>query len=441
MQENIGSISSAGLLLTLCLGVLLVVLPRRYALVPLLLAGCYMTLGQSLIIGGLHFHVTRVLIAFGLVRWLVRRETGAATFKAIDGIFIAGVLTSSFLYILFSGEIELLNERLGGAYNAIGIYAIVRGVVRDFDDILHTVKILAILMIPLAVLFAVEYTTGMNPFSVFGGVPEYTQIREGKLRCQGPFGHPILAGTFGATAVPLFVGLWGYDKRHRWIVAGALLGATFLVVASSSSGPMLAYLGELIGLACWRIRSHMRSVRWGIAISLVVLHVIMKAPVWFLISRVSDLIGGSGWYRSALIDAFINHVDEWWLIGTSYTVHWMPTGVTVNSKMADIVNEYVQQGVKGGLLALVLLVWLITECFKTTGLAVRNTARFSEPNRFLIWSLGCGVLGHVVSFFSVAYFDQVSMFWFLDIGLIAAIVNSRKLPCQRDSVNGELLAS
>ncbi len=71
----------------------------------------------------------------------------------------------------------------------------------------------------------------------------------------------------------------------------------------------------------------MRAIRWGIVVILLALHAVMKAPVWFLISRLSELTGGSGWYRSALIDAFIRHFDEWWLIGTGYTAHWMPTGL------------------------------------------------------------------------------------------------------------------
>jgi hypothetical protein len=386
------------------------------------IGGCYLTLGQNLVISGAHFHLIRILIAFGLVRLLVKREIFSVKLNAIDKVFIAWLIIRTFLYVLVSGDTESFLERLGALYNALGVYFLVRAVVRSFDDIILNVKMLGITIIPLAVPFLVEYTTGRNPFFVLGGVPEFTQIREGKFRCQGAFAHPILAGTFGATVMPLFVGLWGYSARDRVLAFCALLVATLIVFVSSSSGPLLAYLAGLVGLICWMFKARIRTIRWGIVILLLALYAVMKAPVWFLISRLAEITGGSGWYRSALIDAFVSHFDEWWLIGTSYTHHWMPSGLAMNPKMADILNHFIVQGVSGGLLCLILFVWLIVQCFKTTGKAIRDEARFSSSERFMIWSLGCTILGHVASFFSVAYFDQLNVFWYLVIGMIAALV-------------------
>lgn len=386
------------------------------------IGGCYMTLGQVEVIGGFHFYILRILIAFGLVRLLVKREIFSLKLNAIDKIFIAWIIIRTFLYVLVSGDTETFVERLGALYNAVGIYFLVRALVRSFDDIILNVKMLGITIIPLAVPFLVEYTTGQNPFFIFGGVPEFTQIREGKLRCQGPFAHPILAGTFGATSTPLFVGLWVYSTGNRLIALGAIGVATLILILSSSSGPLIAYFVILIGLVCWMFKARIRTIRWGILILLLALHAVMKAPVWFLISRLGQAIGGGGYYRSALIDAFINHFDEWWLIGTTYTAHWMPSGIAINPKMTDIVNHFITQGVSGGLLCLILFIWLIVKCFKATGKAIWDEARFSSSERFMIWSLGCTMLGHVASFFSVSYFDQLNVFWYFIIGMIAALV-------------------
>jgi uncharacterized membrane protein len=100
----------------------------------------------------------------------------------------------------------------------------------------------------------------------------------------------------------------------------------------------------------------------------------------------------------------------------------MPSGLALNPNMTDIVNHFIVQGVSGGLLCLILFVWLIVQCFKATGKAIRDEARFSSSERFMIWSLGCTILGHVASFFSVSYFDQMNIFWYLIIGIIAALV-------------------
>ena len=170
----------------------------------------------------------------------------------------------------------------------------------------------------------------------------------------------------------------------------------------------------------------MRAIRWGAVVILLALHAYMKAPVWFLISRLSELISGGGWYRSALIDAFFRNFDEWWLIGTGYTAHWMPSGLAIDPTKADIVNQFVAQGVNGGLLGLTLFIWLIVNCFKTTGGAVRIEARYSFPEQFMIWSLGCTIFSHVVSFLSVSYFDQIMIFWYMIIGMIVALVHDKK---------------
>lgn len=425
-QNSISSISAEGLAITICLGILLLVLPRRYALAPILFAGSYMTLGQYLVIGGYHFHVIRILIAFGFIRLLIRKEFTYIEFNSIDYLFVFWLVTSSLLYVFLTGETALLNVRLGGMYNGFGIYFLVRALVHDLDDIVHIIKIFAAITVPLAVPFFIEYASGKNPFFILGGVPEFSQLRAGRPRCQGPFLHPILVGTFAATALPLFVGLWGSSARYRLIALGAILTATFIVIVSSSSGPALSYLSIVVGLSCWAVQGHMRKIRWGIIILLVGLHLIMKAPVWYLISRMAELSGGSGWYRSALIDAFLRHFDEWWLFGTSNTSHWMPTGLATSSTMTDIVNHYVAQGVNGGLLSLFLFIWLIVRCFRAIGDAAHNEAYFSVPERFMIWSLGCALLGHVVSFLSVSYFDQISIFWYLNVGMVAALATSQE---------------
>ena len=390
-----------------------------------MVAGCYMTLGQALVIGGLHFHLARVLILSGLVRVLFRKELSGVTLNAIDGVLIAWLMVSSFLFVLVDGTNVPVSGRLGDAYTALGLYILVRASVRTLDDILSVLTACAVIIVPLAVLFVAENVTGRNPFAAFGGVPLLSEIRNGRVRCQGPFLHSILAGTFGATAMPPFVGLWLYSKGKRVLPALAILSATIIVLTSGSSGPVSAFAVGTIGLLCWPCRRFTRWIRWGLAWAVLGLAVVMKQPVWFLIARLSDLTGGGGRYRSALIDSAFRHLDEWWLVGTGYTAHWMATGVTADPNSADIVNQFVAQGVRGGLLALVLFVWLLVKCFQSVGMAVRS-ADSSLQKGFLIWSIGCALLGHIASFFSVSYFDQITIFWYLHIGMAAALASGAR---------------
>jgi hypothetical protein len=421
MEQQESTITGVALFITLCLGVLSIALPRRYALVPMLIAGCYVSLAQSLIISGLHFNIIRILIFFGMMRVLLRREIFNIKPNSIDKVFFAWLMASAFIFVIFNQKNIDLSYRLGNVYDGLGIYLIVRALMRDFDDVVLNVKMLGIMIIPVAAFFMIEHSTGKNPFSFLGGVPLLSEVRDGRIRCQGPFKHSILAGTFGATVLPLLVGLRVYSTRNRVLSTGAILASIVIILASSSSGPFMAFLAEIFGLICWYFRGNMRAIRWGIAIFFVALHVYMKDPVWFLIARISDLVGGGGYYRSALINAAVVHFDEWWLSGTAHTRHWMATGISGNPDMVDIVNHYVAQAVNGGLLALVLFIWLIVKCFEVNGSAVRDETRFSFPERFFIWSMGCTVLGHVVSFLSVSYFDQMTLFWYFIIGASAVI--------------------
>ena len=45
------------------------------------------------------------------------------------------------------------------------------------------------------------------------------------------------------------------------------------------------------------------------------MHVLMKQPVWHLLSRVDVAGGSTGWHRYHLVDKFIENWREWWLLG------------------------------------------------------------------------------------------------------------------------------
>jgi hypothetical protein len=259
----------------------------------------------------------------------------------------------------------------------------------------------------------VEKATSHNLLSVFGGVPEITAIREGHLRCQGAFRHPILAGCFGAAQIPLFLALWFHTAKDRGLaVSGTLAGLTIAVTASSS-GALLAVLAAVAGLAFWRWRRHLRALRWAIVIAILGLSVVMNAPVWYLFARMSDVAGGTGWHRAWLIDQTIAHFDEWWLFGTTYTAHWGPGGevIAADPNMMDITNHYVMEGVKGGVLKVGFFLVIIIRCFVVLGRRLRSEP-VGSPIQFLTWAAGVSLFVHCLSFLSVTYFDQSIVIWF-----------------------------
>lgn len=398
---------------------LTIFLPRRFAIFPILMGVCYVTLGQIFIIAGLHFTIFRILILFGWVRLIIRREFQSLKLNNIDKALILWAILTVIMGIFLEGTWDGFINRLGLAYNAVGCYYLFRFILRDPDDILILVKAIVIIIIPLAISVLIEKTTGRNIFSIFGGVPEITIIRDGKLRCQGPFRHPILLGTFAATLIPLFVSLWFKNGIGKIFSILGNISALIITFASASSGPIMTFSYCVIGFLVWPFRRNMRAVRWAILLMLISLHLIMKAPVWFLMSHLGESIGGGGYHRAEIIDQAIRHVNEWWLVGTTYTAHWMPYVLPNNPNMVDITNQYVLEGVEGGFLRMGAFIIIIIMCFRELGKSHLILEDQPIALRMFSWSLGVALFSHAVSFMSVAYFDQIIVFWYLLLAIIS----------------------
>lgn len=414
------------LVITLAMGLLLFFLPRRYAIVPLIVTACFLTLGQMLVIFGFSFSMMRIILLFGWLRAFFRRELFSFKLINTDKIIILYVLASIIMNTIMRGNFSAFNNRLGFAFDIIGAYFLCRAFVRDNSDIIRICKILAILVIPMAIIILIEKYSGRNMFYVLGGVPEFTEVRDGKLRCQGPFLHPILTGTFGATTIPYFLILY-FKKQNRILALFGIISATIITIASSSSGPFIAYMLVIIALIMWPLREHMRKVRWSIFALVILFHLIMKAPVWFLMGKLGHVLGGTGNYRAELIDAAINHIDEWWLYGTHYTAHWMPIHtLPINPDMVDITNQYLREGINGGLLSMFLFIMIIVTCYKNLGRGLHVTKNKMFSSRITFWILGAAMFAHMGSFLSVSYFDQMIIFWYLLIAMISCTAEELK---------------
>ena len=127
----------------------------------------------------------------------------------------------------------------------------------------------------------------------------------------------------------------------------------------------------------------------------------------------------TGWHRARLIEMSLAHLDEWWLAGTDYTRHWMPSGVSWNPKHTDITNHYLQMGVMGGLPLMFLFIGLLATGFVYVGRRVR-LRKMRRKDRFMMWALGSALFAHATTFISVSYFDQSVLFIYLTLAAIGS---------------------
>jgi hypothetical protein len=410
--------------------ILIFVLPQKRIIIPFLTASILIPMDQVSVIGPLHFQMIRWIILASLLRIIVTAHKFGTSilgsgWNRLDTLVTSFAVIDAIDYIaLWGGSSEAIINRAGTVLTTLGIYLVMRSMIRTESDIHLSIKIFAYLCAIIASLMAYEHITGSNLYSLLGGERAFERatiiLREGavrKPRAMGCFQHPLTAGTFGAILVPLFAALWVRVPKKRFVATVGFLSSTSIVIASVSSTPLLAYLCGILTLAMWRIRTHMQILRWTLVGMLVLLQLVMKAPVWALIQRV-DLIGGSsGFHRYYLVDQFIRNAGEWWLLGTRSTEQWGPD-------MWDHANQYVAVGVTSGLVPLALFIAVIVWGFKCIGRL--RTQWSKESSRALFaWSLGSALFANIVAFFGVSYFDQVSVVWWCLLAMISTLSVSR----------------
>jgi hypothetical protein len=263
----------------------------------------------------------------------------------------------------------------------------------------------------------IEKLTGRNYFADLGGVFAQASFRHGRFRAQGPFAHAILAGTVGAMCFPMALYLW---KAYRKFALIGLAASGAVVFSSGSSGPVMMVFATLFAMALWKVRKLMRAILWLALIAVLALDVVMNDPVYFLMARI-DITGGStGWHRAALIQSALNHLNEWWFAGTDFTRHWMPTGIHANAVHTDITNHILQMGVWAGLPLVFLFLGTVAAAFSIVRRALSANYNAPMEQQFLIWTLGAILFGHVTNFFSISYFDQSVVYYYMLLACIAS---------------------
>jgi hypothetical protein len=417
-------LTPVGLAIVAIAAIAMLLVSRRWAPVPLLLATCYMFISQGVEIAGLSFPAVRLIVLAGLLRVVLRGEFTGLRLGAIDQAMVLWALWALAVSPFHEDPHATFIFNGGLVFNTCGVYFLLRAFCRSIDDLVRLACICAVLLTPIALEMLYEKLASSNLFAVLGGLPDPPNIREGRLRAQGPFAHSILAGSVGATALPMCLGLW---HHHRGIALLGTAASATMVIASTSSGPLLSGIFSVFALLLWHQREHVRLLRWAALIGYIALSLVMNASPYYLLARI-DLTGGStGYHRARLIESSVEHLNEWWLVGTDYTRHWMATGVTWSPNHTDITNHYLMLGVLGGLPLTLLLVFILYKCFSIVGHAVQDADSPWHTHRFFAWGLGASLFAHTVTCVSVSYFDQSFVFLYVSVAAIAALAVQRQV--------------
>jgi hypothetical protein len=413
------SIYLSTLILAFCLVILVLLVPRRYIMLPFILCACFIPADQRQIIMDLDFTPLRMLILVVLVWMFLSWPSEQFRLRKFDILVLTWGICWSVVYCLQWGTGKAIIHQSGIMFDTLGMYLIFTRVLNSWGTVRVSLKIFAFCAIATAVLIAWEQITGDNLFAVLGKV--HTVVREGRYRYAGPFPHSIMCGLFWGLLAPLFIGIV-ITERKKLLYSVAVAACVFIVFATASSTPLLALLIVLAGVLVFKLRRYTQAVGWGFVLLLVGLHLIMKAPVWHLLSRVDVIVGSDGWHRFHLVDEAIRHFKEWALLGCRDTGHW-------GWGLLDVTNEYIFEGVRGGFATLALLVVILF-----VGFRVMLRCSFQENTfgrRFLSWCFFVSLFGHSVAFMVVSYFGQMTMQWYMMLAIIGFMSERLK---QHDTV-------
>ena len=378
-----------------------------------------MTMGQGIELGAFSLPIYRMLLLVGLLRIYIKGEGIDDFGNTIDRLmlFLMGwIFLASFFHDGNPGSGPVYAS--GVIFNLSAVYFVIRAWCRNLHELTGVIIIIAFLLAPIALGMLLERITKTNQFSVFGGIPQQVMFREGKYRAQGPFRHPILAGTVGAVCIPLFVGIW---KSNRLAGIVGVASGLCITIASASSGPFMSAIASVCAMLMWRFRHFTGHVRWAAIAAYFALQIYTGEPGYYVMKRI-DISGGStGWHRARLIESAFEKVDEWWLFGTDVTRHWMPTGVSFSPNHTDITNYYLAFGVVAGLPAMLAVVAILIICFRCVGKICRLLGDSENQESFTIWCLGAGLFAHATTSISVSYFDQSLVFFWMNVAIISSI--------------------
>jgi hypothetical protein len=395
------------------LGVML--LPRRYALAPVLLVNFLTPTGQSLVIGGVHFMVIRIIIVAGLLRLIRAKSSSRMSLlshgvQTIDKMFFTWAILHAVTFVLLFKDTGAVTYQVAFLLDACGGYLLYRYFIQDQEDVLRLIKTLALVAAVLAVCMEYEYLKRVNVFSYVNSYTIVPWVRDGRVRAQGIFSNSITAGVFGATLFPLFFWLWKGGKARLLGLVG-LVASSVIAVASMASTGVMAYGAGILALCLWPIRKYMRSLRWGIVFMVLGLAMVMRAPVWFIIARV-DFVGGHGWDRAALIDAAVRHFSDWWLLGTKSNANW-------GADTWDACNQFVYEATSGGLATFIVFVAILSRAFGMIGTA-RKRVEGGRRQEWFFWCLGAALYSNVMGFWGIDYFDVIRVWWYIFLAMIPA---------------------
>ena len=386
--------------------------PKKWALLSLIITTTLVPYDQRIIVVGLDFTVLRIIVLISLVRLFFSSDTKTLVWNDFDRLIVLWSLTGSLVYIIQWREIGSVIYKSGVMFDCLGMYLIFRHNIKSWQDIERVIKLFAIMSFFSAIIIGLEAFLHKSMYSIFGERTG-TAFHRGRYRCSGAFPHSLMMGAYWANLLPFFYSMVKANISKRFYLI-AFFATLICVILSGSSTPIMSVATIIL---FWFLYSHRflgkKILYYSIGI-VFVLQLIMNAPVWHLMSRVGVFGGSTGWHRFKIFDEFMKHIPNWIILGCKNPRSW-----SSYPQMGDITNQFMLEGIRGGLITLILFILIM---YKTVSIPCRMSIKLKNSNNhWLCWGVCVAMLGHIVTFWGVSYFGQIIMLLYLMMAIVSFI--------------------
>ena len=350
------------------------------------------------------------------------------------GMFDFGMLVVAlWLPASFTQNYDLMTGIEAGGSQTVDMmlaYLIGRASIRTYQDLRSMLLFVFPGLCAAGLLMMLESLSGRlfvrEAFqSAFGGAGEVGgelryERRRGFLRAYGPFSHPIHAGMYLTTYVPLF---WFMFRRKKWRVAG--LGPGLLSLFSLSSAGFLGLLINAVLIGFDWIQKFVKELGWKMFV--IVIGMTMAAIQFFsqgglipVIYRYLTFNPRTGWYRTQIWTYATDDVVDNPLWGIGYAGYTRPPWLSANP---SIDAHYLSMAVKYGLVPAVIYFLVAVLLIFLLGARASRAATTLQRDTFVGLAICLTVI--VVVLFTVAIWGSMLAWFNFLLGVLVSYSRNR----------------
>jgi hypothetical protein len=370
---------------------------------------------------GVNFQAVRLLTIVGFISVYLNNQRIPLKFNSIDYYFFSYNILMAIVYVLASVNTKsAIIFQAGQLVDSILLYLFIRNIVQNRADIGRIAKVLSVCIIVLIPFIFSEFFFQKNFFSIVGrpGIV----VRQGEVRAAGSFSHAILMGSFAAALIPF---LWAsFRTSHSKKELLAVISCLFFIYACSSSGPIVCTAGMFFFMWFFKYRLYSKLLARLMLAGALTIHLVREYPIWqFLYLRITIKASSTGRHRYLLMDAAIKEFKNWWLsgygdVGPAWHLKYWPW---THATFTDVTNHYLLVGVRGGMVA--MLLFMIT-CYKSVvTLGHYSFLQKEISEQYFWWGIAVMMIGHCITFLSVSYFGQITLFLYMGFAIAALAQN------------------